>query len=74
MTRWAVSFPALEARGWVTPDFYALDFETKQNFLSVVYLWYMKQDRRFNIVVLKDSRTGKQVGTYSAHNPGLEMD
>ena len=68
-----VDVPGTLPKVWVTPAFYALDFEMKQKFISVVYVYYMKQDSRYHIVILRDSRTGKDVGTYSAHNPGLKM-
>lgn len=58
---------------WVTPLFLSLDFNDKQNFISVVYgLYYPAWGGTANQVVLVDSKTGKQVGTLDSS--GLHME
>ena len=66
--------PGYLPRLWVTPAFHGLDFDSRRQFVSVVYAYYIKQDARATIVKIHDSRTGKQIGTYSVSNPGLKMD
>ena len=67
-----VEMPGSLPHVWVTPTFRRLDFDDKQKFLNVVYAYYLTENRRSNIVVLKDSRTGKRIGTYSQY--GLDLD
>lgn len=58
---------------WVKPAFYALDFDTKSGFVNVVYAYFIAQDPRYNIVVLYDSQTGKEVGKYAEVYGGLKL-
>ena len=67
-----VEMPGSLPHVWITPTFRRLDFDDKQKFLNVVYAYYLTENRRSNIVVLKDSRTGKRIGTYS--QSGLDLD
>lgn len=57
---------------WVKPAFYALDYDSKQTFVNVVWAYYITADPKYEIVMLYDSRTGKHVGTYSKR--GLDME
>ncbi len=57
---------------WIAPGFYALAFEEKQKFVSVVAAYYLAQSPRWNIIVLKDSRTGKPVGQFDQRGLRLE--
>jgi hypothetical protein len=67
-----IEVPGLHPRVWVTPMFYALDFDTKQSFVSVVYAHYLG-DEELGSVNLVDSKTGKNVGRFSVVS-GLEME
>ena len=49
---------------WVRGAFYALDFETKSQYVNVVYAYYITQNPQYNIVVLYDSKSGKETGDY----------
>jgi hypothetical protein len=68
-----VEVPGSLPHVWVTPRFYRLDFDTKQQFINVVYAYYVTDDKRRNIVVLYDSKTGKKVGSYSELQGGLSL-
>lgn len=57
---------------WVAPGFYGLAFDDKQKFVSVVAAYYLAQSPRWNIIVLKDSRTGKRVGQFDERGLRLE--
>ena len=57
---------------WVRPVFYSLDYETKKQFVNVVWAYYKTENPRWHIVILKDSRTGKRIGSYSRF--GLDLD
>jgi hypothetical protein len=57
---------------WVKPGFYTLSFDDKQSFVSVVLAYCTNAGDR-DFVVLKDDRTGKEVGTLWG-NRGLEME
>ena len=59
---------------WVRPAFYALDFDTKQKFIGVVYAYYFDGSNITDSVRLIDSLSGKEVGDYSTVNPGLKLN
>lgn len=59
---------------WVRPAFYSLDFDTKSQFVNVVYAYHVTQNSTRNIVVLYDSRTGKSIGKYVPDLGGLKLD
>jgi len=67
-----IDVPGTNPRVWVTPKFYALDFDTKKSFVSVVYAHYLG-DEEFGSVNLVDSKTGRKVGRFSTVS-GLEME
>ena len=58
---------------YVRPTFYNLDLDTKQTFVSVVYAYYFDGSNFTDTVVLRDSRTGKDVGDYNPNTGGLKM-
>ena len=71
-------FQKVEATGslphlWVEPTFYALDFETKQTFVSVVYAYYVTMDDQYTLVKLNDGRSGKEIGKYAPVYGGLKL-
>jgi zinc-ribbon domain len=68
-----VEVPGSLPRVWVEPRFYALDFDTKEKFVSVVYAYYFDGTDMADTVRIFDSRSGKEVGDYSLVNPGLRM-
>ena len=55
------------------PAFYALDFDIKDKFVSVVYAYYFDGTNIADSVRVIDSNSGKEVGNYSPLNPGLKM-
>ena len=69
-----VEQPADFPHVWVTSVFYALNFEDKQAFISVVYAYYSTQDPEADMVVLYDSKTGKKVGVFAEVYGGLKLD
>ena len=69
-----VEVPGNLPRLWVRPAFYALDFDTKSQFVNVVYAYYKTQDPRYEIVVLFDDRTGKEIGKYAEVYGGLKLN
>ncbi len=56
---------------WVKPGFYALSFDDKQSFSSVAYAYCFSDSDSY--VTLRDSQTGKDVGTYWG-NRGLQLE
>lgn len=67
-----VEMPASLPQVWVKPRFYALNFEQKQNLISLVWTYYNVKDSAIKTVVVYDSTTGKEVGTFNKAY-GLEM-
>lgn len=59
---------------WVRPSFYALDFDAKQSFVNVVYSYFYTKNPSYRMVILFDSRSGKEVGEFSPALGGLKMD
>jgi hypothetical protein len=61
------------ARIWITPTFHALDYDVKTQLSGLVYEYYrIKTNDSINLVLLYDSKNGKQVGTFSKR--GLDLD
>lgn len=69
-----IEVPGSLPRLWVTPAFYALEFDSKESFVSVVYAYYFDGDDLSDSVLIFDSKTGKRVGSYSSVNPGLQLN
>jgi len=65
--------PGLFCHLWVGPPFASLPFDDKQQIAHVVYSYCNTTDARATIVVLKDSRTGKEVGEFSTYSGGLRL-
>jgi len=61
------------ADAWIEPAFYALDFDSKQKFSSVVYAYCFGTSEENAVVTLRDNRTGKEAGEFSALR-GLRME
>jgi hypothetical protein len=59
---------------FVRPSFNNLDLDTKQSFASVVYAYYFDGSNFTDVVVLRDSRTGKDIGNYNPNPGGLKLD
>lgn len=53
------------AEAWITPEFMALDFDTKQTFISAVAGVSFCRGNQSAVVTLSNSITGKPFGTYS---------
>lgn len=59
------------ADAWVKSGFYALPFDRKKDFTSVVYAYCFNDENA--VVHLKDHFSGKDVGTYGVYT-GLEIE
>ena len=59
---------------WVKPAFYTLDFDIKSKFVNVVYAYDITQNPKYNIVVLYDSHSGKEIGKYADVYGGLKLN
>lgn len=59
---------------WVRPQFYSIDFDTKNSFVNVVYSYYYTIDPNYEMVVLYDSLSGKKIGTFNPLYGGLDLD
>jgi len=69
-----VEQPAKFPHVWVTSEFYSLNFEDKQAFISVVYTYYLIKNPEADMVILYDSKTGKQVGVFAETYGGLKLE
>lgn len=69
-----VETPGTLPRLWVRPRFYAAEFDQKQSFVSVVYAYYFDGSNETDSVRIFDSRSGKEVGSYSAVQGGLKLN
>lgn len=69
-----VEIPGNLPRLWVRPAFYALDFNLKSKFVNVVYAYFITENPRYDIVVIYDSKTGKEVGKYADVYGGLKLE
>jgi len=67
-----IEVPGTLPRLWVRPGFYLLDYDTKQQFVSVVYAYCFEDESMGNIVRIYDSLSGKDVGGYTLLS-GLKM-
>jgi hypothetical protein len=70
-----VATPGNAPRVYVLPPFYELDFDTKQQFVSVVYAFYFDGTNELtDLVRVFDARTNKSIGTYTIGTGGLMLD
>ncbi|WP_077540561.1 hypothetical protein [Sedimentisphaera cyanobacteriorum] len=49
----------------VKPAFYTLDFKDKQSFVSVVYAYYFDGLTPYTPILLRDSRTNNNIGSFT---------
>jgi len=72
-----VEVPGSAPRVWVKPLFYESDFDQKEAFVGLVYSYYFDGSDELAFVRVLDSRSNKEVGTYSQVNNwgrgGLKM-
>lgn len=68
-----VECPGRVARVTVTPKFYALTFDQKQQFVSVVAAYYHGEDQSVDTVRLIDQFNGKTTGSFHV-SQGLSMN
>ena len=57
----------------VTPKFKALDFDQKNAFVGVIYAYYFDSTAESNLVIVEDSKTGNDIGSFSSVSAGLRM-
>lgn len=67
-----IEVPAELPHLWVPPKFLNSDFDTKKKLAAVVYSYYITENPKQNLLVIKDSRTGKRIGGYSSS--GLDLN
>jgi hypothetical protein len=60
-----VDIPGKLPRVYVTPRFNALDFDTKQKFVSVVAAYHYDNKDWLRTVRVMDSRANKEIGDFS---------
>jgi hypothetical protein len=68
-----IEVPANLPNLWVEPSFHALNFDVKQQVVNVVYSYYITKDKKYNMVIIYDSKTGKEIGVYDETNGGLKL-
>lgn len=68
-----VEKPGTYAHVFVTPYFKSLNIDDKNTFINVVWAYYICGDPGADIVVIYDSQTGKELGTYSEVQGGLKL-
>ena len=56
----------------VPPLFFNSDFDTKKKLAAAVFAYYLIENPKHDLLILKDSRTGKRIGSYSAN--GLDLN
>jgi hypothetical protein len=66
-----IEVPGNLPRLWVTQRFKALDFDTKQTFVSVVYAYYFDGNDFTDSVRIYDGQSGKEIGQFTTS--GLRM-
>jgi hypothetical protein len=59
-----VEMPGTRPYIWVTPSFYALEYDAKTSFTRLVWSYYFGPNDRYEGVTLRDNITGKNVGTF----------
>ncbi len=68
-----VEIPGSLPHEWVAPKLYALNFDDKQQFISVIHAYYITKNKKYDLVVLYDSKSGKKIGVYGKNYGGLKM-
>ena len=64
---------ALASTVCVGPNFYGLNYDDKNFVLGIVYLNIYPNDKR-NMLLLKDSMSGKNIGKYIPLQGGLKLN
>lgn len=64
--------PASLPHAGTGPTWDSLSYNEKQTFCGVVLAWYMAQNPKLDILVLKDYRTAKRIGSFD--RSGLTLD
>jgi hypothetical protein len=57
--------PGSLPRVWVGLPFYGLPFDEKQQFVSVVYAYYLDGSSEYDLLVVYDGYTNKKIGTFT---------
>jgi len=47
-------------------------FDTKKKLAAIVYSYYITENPKQNLLIIKDSKTGKRIGDYSSS--GLDLN
>jgi hypothetical protein len=67
-----IEVPADLPHLWVPPRFLNSDFDTKKKLAAIVYSYYITENPKQNLLIIKDSKTGKRIGDYSSS--GLDLN
>ncbi|MCX7546088.1 hypothetical protein [Marinicella gelatinilytica] len=67
-----VEMPGSLPHVFVKTKFYDLSFDDKQSFLSMILAYYFVDNNNSDILVIKDYKSGKNVGQYSER--GLKLN
>lgn len=59
-------------RAYVGKGFYGLTFDQKESFANLILSYYILQDPKANILILRDGYTNKQIGTFDKYGLHLE--
>jgi hypothetical protein len=58
---------------YVNTKFYFLSIDEKKSFVNVAFTYFFAQNIKNNFLIVKDSKTGKNIGTFSLLM-GLDLD
>lgn len=67
-----IETPATLPHAYVGPAFWLANITEKESMLDATLSYYIINDPRANILILKDGQTGKGIGTFSEY--GLDLD
>ena len=67
-----IDMPGSLPHVWVAPAFYALQYDQKSTFISVVAAYFVAKNPSLDPTVLYDGQTGKKVGLFSVRT-GLKL-
>lgn len=60
-----ITFPGDQIHIWVSPEFPRMDYDVKNNLIEIVLDYYTVSGKTKGLmVVIKDSKTGRGLGTY----------
>ena len=66
-----IEIPGSLPRVYVGDLFYMAEIDQKRLFISIVYAYYNTNDPSMDVVGIRDSRTGKEIGTFSEYGLNL---